>query len=470
MDRYRKLGRNTGLFAVGTFGSKLLVFLLMPLYTAFLSPAEYGTAELISGTASLLMPLACVGVTNGIFRFVAEKETDFSKKQEIFSSGVALLTGGLLFFLAVGIPLSVFGSRKLEITLVLLYVLFADLQAVFSQYVRAMDRTKLFAVQGIFNTLCTISLNILFLTVFHLGMAGYILSVILGNLFTSVFLFFRAKLWKSLSPFKVRKKTVLSLAKFSLPLVPASVCWLVTALSDRFLVTFFCGEAANGIYSAAYKIPTIVNLSAGVFLQAWQFSAVSEAGNREECGKFYEEVFRCFLSVIFLGSGGLILFSPILSRLLLNRAYWEAEFYMPTLLSAAALEAIVSFLASVYLVRKKSVNSFFTAIAGAILNVVLNVWLIPLYGPMGAAVATLGGYGLVYLLRIRDVPKYLPFFTSPVRQVFGVSLLLAEAWVMTYAGKQRFFFAVPIFLALIAVFLPPLLEKVRIFLQKKKSF
>ena len=96
MNRYKKLFSDTVILGLGTFGSKLLVFLLMPLYTAYLSTSQYGTAELITSTANLLIPLACVGITNGIFRFAAEHNSD---KQAVFSSSLALLGIGTAIFL-----------------------------------------------------------------------------------------------------------------------------------------------------------------------------------------------------------------------------------------------------------------------------------------------------------------------------------------------------------------------------------
>ena len=95
MNRYQKLVSDTVIYGIGTFGSKLLVFLLMPLYTAWLSTAQYGTAELISSTANLLIPIACVGISNGVFRFVAEKGSD---REAVFSTSVALLAIGSAVF------------------------------------------------------------------------------------------------------------------------------------------------------------------------------------------------------------------------------------------------------------------------------------------------------------------------------------------------------------------------------------
>jgi Na+-driven multidrug efflux pump len=152
-------------------------------------------------------------------------------------------------------------------------------------------------------------LNILFLAVWDMGVTGYVLSVILGNLITTVFLAVVARLDRVFSIRAVNRRLMKELLWFSLPMVPTTVCWLITDLSDRYMVTYFCGDAINGIYSAAYKIPTVITLVSSIFMQAWQFSAVAESSDETECGAFYSKVFRGYLSVITIGTAGLIFFS-----------------------------------------------------------------------------------------------------------------------------------------------------------------
>ena len=469
--RFGKLFSDTVILAIGTFGSKLLVFLLMPLYTALLSPSQYGTAELITGTANLIMPFACVGITSGIFRFAAEKGTD---REGVFSSGMVLLGAGLCGTVLLGaVALCIGAAWRTEILLVVLYVLAADLQAVCAQYVRAVDRTRLFAVQGILNTLVTVGFNILFLMAFDLGVTGYVLSTVVGNLLTTAFLVVSAKLWRVFRLSHVSRTAMRELFRFSLPMVPTTICWLITDLSDRYLVSWFCGEAVNGVYSAAYKIPTIVNLVSGIFMQAWQFSAVVQSADGEECSRFYSQVFRGFLSVIFIGSGGLILLSPWLCRLLLNSAYHEAWRYMPTLLCSAALESVVSFLASVYMVRKKSMHSFLTAVAGTGLNLLLNFLFIPrtgtFGGALGAAIATLIGYAAVWVLRMADVPRLLRFRLSLPRQLCSLALLLAAAAVMTAGAGWSVYGTLGLFLVLAGINFPALAAGARALLGHRRE-
>ena len=464
MNKYKKLASNTVILGIGTFGSKLLVFLLMPLYTAWLTTAEYGAAEMISGIANFLIPVACVGISTGIFRFAAEREAD---QKQVFSSSIALLGLGLGGFLLLSPLLLWIPYCKPYVWLVVLYVLFADLQAVCAQYLRAIDRTALFAGQGILNTALTVLCNVLFLFALEMGVEGYILSVVVGNLLTTIFIICRARLWRVFSFANIDRKLMKHLLLFSLPMIPTTLCWLITDLSDRAMVTYFWGESVNGVYAAAYKIPTIVNLVAGIFLQAWQFSAVSEEKDATECSHFYSRVWEAFVSVIMIGTAGLILFSRFLTKLLLNVAFFEAWRYMPTLLCAVALETFVSFLASVYLVRKKSSHSFVTALVGALANIALNLWLIPTIGALGAAIATLASYAIVLVLRMIDAPRIIPFRLCLPRLCISAALLLGAATIMTLDVTARIWWTLLCVFAICAINASALLKGFRAIVAKR---
>ena len=466
MNRYKKLFSDTVILAIGTFGSKLLVFVLMPLYTAWLTTAQYGTAELISSAANLLIPIACVGVSTGIFRFAAEREVD---KRKVLSTGVFLLLCGLLVFLLLSPFLGLIPYLKSYVWLIVAYVFFADIQAVFSQYVRAIDRIRLFAIQGIFNTLLTVLFNVLFLAVLDLGVVGYVLSVVVGNLLTTVMLFVSARLWREIRLSAVDKRLAKEMLRFSLPMIPTTVCWLITDLSDRYMVTYFCGESVNGIYSAAYKIPTVVNLLSGIFMQAWQFSAVASSSDERTCSRFYSQVYRGFLSVMMMGSSVLILFSGLLTKILLNSAYHGAWKLMPTLLCAAAIEALVSFLSTVYMVRKKSMHSFLTAILGSVCNVILNLLLIPRLGAIGAAIATLAAYAAVLVARLIDVPRLISFRLYLPRMCMSIVLLLLSCATMSFGGAHRVLWTLIPTLALMGLNAPCLVQALRAWLGFRKQ-
>ena len=176
--RLKRLFGNTMIFTAGKFISKLLVFFMMPLYTACLSEAQYSTADLITQLANLLIPLACLGISEGIFRNAAAKEGD---KQAFFSSGVAILSISTLAFLLLSPLLLLLEYFAPYLWLIVLFVLCSNIHSVCAQYVCAIGRTKTFAAQGILNTALNIAFNLLFLLGFGMKVEGYVLSVVCAD-------------------------------------------------------------------------------------------------------------------------------------------------------------------------------------------------------------------------------------------------------------------------------------------------
>ena len=427
-DKRKKLILNTFILGIGVFASKLLVFLMMPLYTGILSPAEYSAADLISQTANLLMPLACIGITDGVFRFAMDKEID---KGRVLSSGLAVLLVAGLAFALISPAISFIDYFSGYAWLIAAYVLAANIHSVCAQYVRACDKTGLFALQGIINTALVIILNILFLVFFKMGVLGYVLSVVVADVLVTVFLFFAGRLYKEIRVSLVSKDLVKDLLKYSAPMIPATIFWWITSVSDRYMVTYFVGETVNGLYSAAYKIPTALTLVSSVFLEAWQYSAVSDtdAANSsvsKESAGFFTSVFSHYQSLIYVAGSAMIALSQVLIIILCADSYFEAWRYVPVLTLASVFSGFTSFLGSVYLVKKKSVLTFLTSMSGAAINIVLNLLLIPKIGAQGAAIATVVSYLAVFVIRAVNTKKYVPFSLSLPRMSVSIALMVIQ--------------------------------------------
>ena len=254
---YKKLFSNTLIFALGSFGSKLLVLILVPLYTACLSPDQYGTVDLIAQTANILIPIITLSAADAALRFALETKDEI-RLAKIYSSLLGVVLCGFAL-LAVLYPIySKFAYLDGYALLLLIYVCTASLKQLNSTFVRALEKVKLFAFDGILTTLAMLLLNILFLIVFKWSTVGYLLAIILSDLLSSVFLFFAAKLWRFISFKKPDFALLKDMLRYSAPLIPTTLLWLVTSISDRFIITYFHGEYLNGINSIAYKIPTIL--------------------------------------------------------------------------------------------------------------------------------------------------------------------------------------------------------------------
>ena len=407
MNKYKTLISNTALISFGTFGSKLLVFLMVRFYTGYLTTAQYGTADLITQTANLLLPVISLGITDGVFRFAIDSKID---RRSVFSSGVFTITlGGLAFLLICPI---LFLTHQLDgyIWLIVIYTMASCYHSLCSKYIRALGSTAFFAVQGIINTALVIVFNILFLAVFNIGVTGYVLSVVLADAISALLIFVREKLWRDITV-KIDKTIFKDIIRYSIPMIPATIFWWVTSVSNRYLVNGFIGAEANGIYAVSYKLPTFLTLISTVFMQAWQFSAVTESENeREEHINFFSTVWGSFQSIMFLVGAGVVAFSIPLIKILTTNAFFSAWKYVPMLTAAMVFSAFTNFMGSVYIVEKRSKNSFLTTMVGAVLNIILNFILIPSpLGVQGAAIATFVSYLLIFVIRAVNVLKYIPF-------------------------------------------------------------
>ncbi len=466
--RYTRLLTNTAVFSAGKLLSKLLVFLMTRLYTAYLTPADYSTADLIANMANLLIPLACVGISEGIFRNAAardgDKEAFFTNGLAVFGGGSLLFLGGALVYLCISPLVNILPFLKESLWLVVFYVLSANLHSVVSQYLCAIGRTKLFAAQGILNTALVIALNILFLPVLGLGVTGYILSTILADLLTTVILILTTRLWRAVKPGSLSWSTIRTMLGFCLPLVPTTIFWWITGVSDRYMVAEMRSPEMNGLYTAAYKIPTLLIYAVGIFDSAWKLSVSSE-DDPAATAAFYSRVWRVYTTVAFLGGAVLMLTCRLFSFLLFDEAYADAWVYIPVLTVATVFTALDTFLGSVYFAGRKTMWSMITALAGALLNVALNLLLIPINGAMGASIATFIAYFVVFILRLLTTRRLIPFRQEWPRWMLNTVLSLGMAAAISLSGgaygTALWVAAGVLFAAMLAINARPVLELLR---------
>lgn len=428
LNQYKRLMSNTALFAISTFGSKVLVFLLMPFYTRVLSQADYGITDILIQTGNLLIPLASVGISNSIIRFGLEKGVN---KSCVFTVGLITTLGGF-GVLCLASPLFTMVDKLSQYTVfVLLYVLAANLHTLVVQFARVRGYVRLFAVDGIARTLLTILLNILLLVVFPCGVAGYVMANVIADLVTTIFVFLIADLRRYINFSALQRSTTREMLRYCVPLIPTMVCTWIINISDRYLVTFMIGDEANAIYAVATKIPTILLIVADIFATAWQLSALKEQ-SRLEKERFFSNVFGVYQSLAFLVGSGLILTAKISTSLLAAPDYFTAWQYIPVLVLSSTFACFSSFLSSVYMVEKRSVATLVTTMAGAALNLVGNFLLIPKWGIMGAAVSTMVSYFFMFIIRAIHTRTMLRIRWSGAQFLVNLLLTTLQCLVMEW--------------------------------------
>ena len=451
MNKYQKLLNNTLIFAIGTFGSKLLSFILVRLYTGCMTTAQYGTADLLYQAANVIYPIVTLSMADALIRFGIDKAYDNKK---IYTIALTTTAGGLavlLLFTPLINSLEAFRGYSL---LLFVYCFFSSFKQLAASFVRARGLVKLFAIDGIFSTLIIVVSNLILLLKFDLGVTGYVCSIIISDALSLLGLVIISELYKFFDIKSLDKTLFKEIVKYSLPLVPTYILWWITSASDRYFVIAMVSSAENGIYSAAHKIPTLLLLVTTLFYQAWQMSAIENKDDSDLSG-YYKQVYGAYSSLLFIAAAGLIMIAKPFTYILVDndpeKNFVFGYHYTPILIIAMIFQCLCQFLSSLYNVRKKSVNSMVTSIVAAVVNIVLDILLIPRLGAYGAGLATMTAYFACFMVRVFDTRSYVKFDISWFKMIVNMIVVGYMAIVAITEPKAEYVQLIVLFIA-VAVF------------------
>lgn len=393
---YVKLGKNIGLLTIGNFASKLLNYFLVPLYTAVLTTAEYGTADIIMTTVSLVLPICTLQISDAVMRFLLEGRNS----RDILDSSFFILKIGVLFVFVFSPVVFLFESISGYYWL-FIGILLADVfNTYLGQYVKGIENVSVYSFSGVINTFVVAISNIVLLLLLKLRIEGYLASYLLGYTVSIIYLLYKTRInIVDLVKAKPNKSVIKELLTYAIPLVPNAICWWVNNSSDKYFVRFFCDASATGIYAISYKIPSLLSTIMVIFFAAWQISSVTDFGS-EKSKRFYSSVFeKTMLLNTFIGLM-LIVFAKFLGGFLYENDFFCAWKYTIPLIIAFYFNTLAAFMGSVYTASKKTKMLFVTSVVSAVVNIILNVIFIPKYGVLGAAIATIVSYFVIFVIRI----------------------------------------------------------------------
>ena len=445
MGKYKSLLKNISILTISNFGSKILAFLLLPLYTSVLSTEEYGDYDVIYTTITLLAPILTVNIAEGALRFLLEKE---SKKNQIIK--ITLLFN--IFSVIVVAFMLAFNYFFRIIPIFYNYsLLFFFLYLSFSFYhteqniTRGLDKIKQVGIGGLINSLLVLILNIVFLIYLKMGIEGFFIANILSYFVTAIYLFFAGGTFKHIErDTTIDKSARKDLVSYSRPMMLNSISWWINSASDRYLVTLLCGAAANGIYSMSYKIPTILTM--------------------------FQSIFKVYNFLLTIVCSLIIIFSKPLASLLFKNEFFTAWEYMPFLLIAVVFSSLAGVLSGVFVSVKNSRLIGFTSLIGAIINVIFNIILINIIGPIGAAIATLISSFSIWAVRFKKAEKYIRLNSINLLRdcvsyvllvVQGILLLCVSNWHVYLFEMAILFVIVSIYFGETTVLFRKALKRIR---------
>jgi O-antigen/teichoic acid export membrane protein len=447
MSKYKQLFSNTIIFTVSNFASGILSFILLPFYTRVLNTRQFGNVDLLSTTVNLVVPVFTLCIVNAVLRLTLDKGSD---KKRIFSLGFeTILCGFLILLFLYPLLTRISYINNYLIYFYLLYI-FSALNSLLSNFVRAIGKIKLCAFAGMLTTLTLLVSNILLLAVFRLGSAGYLISMILSNLAGFALQFWLGGIAKYLSFTLYDKALYKSMLVYSIPLIPNALSWWVTNVSDRYIVTAYWGAGTNGLYSAANRIPSMINVLSTIFMQAWTLSAVIEYSN-EGRDAFYSRIYKYYFVFLILLCSLIMLFVKIISRILFSQSFYGAWIYVPFLLIAIVFSCFTSFYGTIYMSAKKNIRGSVTIIIGALCNIGLNFILVPKYGALGAAFSTFISFFLIWIIRVKDTKRFVVIDADYKIMAIDIIILLSQAVVLISQIQDSMIYCIILFALLLFI-------------------
>ena len=377
--------------------------LILPLLTAVLLTEEYGYYDLIVTTINLITPIATLQLVEAMFRYLFGGSEE--EKRVTISSVTAALVVGMTILAAVIALIQMFGiDLKYPFLIYLNYItniLFDYMQKI----ARCQQRNSLVAVSGVINTSVMLAVEAMALLVFKMRVDGMLLANCVSYFVAVLYLEYKLRIEEYLSIAAVNVKRVKELLKYSLPLVPNSVCWWVVSACDRYVISFFLSISANGIYSIAGKFSQMLSMITSVFQMAWQESSIieSDKATRDE---FYTKTFDSYMRFLLSGYVVLLPIIRLAMPFLVAEEYRIGYLYNPLLLLGAVFSAFSQFYGSAYLAFKKTGGALSTTIIAAIINVTVGACLISKIGLYAPALGTTCAFLAQWLLRANQMKDY----------------------------------------------------------------
>ena len=427
MGRYKTLAGNTLIFGICNFTSKLLVFFMLPLYTAVLSKEQFGIADLITTTVGLLYPFLSLGISEGCMRYALDKSYD---DRQVFSIGIKVLMAGFILLLL----LSPFVKQINGLDTYYIYFIFLYITTVANSFLnffgRGIQKVKVVGIAGVVCSFTAVGANLVFLLIFKWGIQGYLLSMIVAHVAACIVLVVGGNMYKYIT-LNTPKPIFKEIIQYSLPMVPNKLSWWTNHSANRYILASFCSVADVGLYSAAARMPAIIDTFRGIFIEAWQLSTITEYDKKDSTA-FFQNIYQVYNVFMILLCSSLIIMSQLIGSILYSKTFYEAWIYTPLLLLGVFYGSLVAYYSPVYLAYKKTNKLFLFTLLGAVITIIMNFILIPLIGIYGAAISSVLSYFSIYITMEIDSRKYIKIQNRGWKYKISYIILTIQAFLISF--------------------------------------
>lgn len=419
MSSYKKFTKDVGLAGIAQIANALKGIILLPILTKTLGAELYGIWAQILVTISLLMPLALLQLEYAMTRFLTAEEDKEKIGKGISSIFVTVMLAAslislLIFIFAGHLAIAVFGSInaiyfvKISAFLVLLTTLDQIILRYFISF-RQMRRYSVFMILQMIGEVLLIS----YLVLSGYGLFGAIIPLLLVRAFIFIigFLLVKSEV-KITTPSLTVIKPYLA---FSLPLIPFTLSWWLVNSGDRYIIGYFLGASSVGIYSASYTLGNVMSFFYAP-IALILFPAITdlyENNNIHEVKMHLKYTLKFFLMVAIPSLFGLTILSKSLLGILTTSKFIGAYMVVPIIALGALLFSMGNLFSDVLILFKKTKIISLVFGSSALINLIINIFLVPVIGILGAAIATLVTFAILFSILASVSFKSLSFDWDP---------------------------------------------------------
>lgn len=436
---YRELLKKAGTYSIAGMATRAASFLMLPVYTRFLSPADYGVMELLDLTTSIIGLLFGARVGSALFYYYASAVTRRDKDRwicNVFFFSIAL---GLLI-LAVTLPSAglisslIFGTPQYGPFFRLLFIGMACSLPTEVGYsaIRAFNEPGLYVRVTVIQTIVLVVLNVVFLVGFHMGVRSMLTSAMISSAAVALFM-----AWHILSPREVSldPKKMIQIFRYGLPLGLSGLAVFLIHYGDRAFLRQSVSLSELGVYALAYKFGMLVAFVHAPFHLYWT-SQVCDIVKLPKGGTIYVRSTTLLVAVLIFAALVLALFSEPIIQVMAGPAFRGAAALIPWLTCAYLIRALGAHLQCVFIVEGKPGLELKVNAVGSVACVAAYAVLIPRFRLWGAVAATLFGFGVILIYTYWEAQRVRRFHFEYER-LLRISLVAGLAAVVFYATRPE---------------------------------
>jgi O-antigen/teichoic acid export membrane protein len=438
---YKQILKGTGTYSISVMGSRMASFFMLPVYTRFLTTADYGVLELLELTTFVFVALAGMRIGDALFYYYSAACTAETKERAVCTVllGAALmgLLGGLVGWNGASmLSRLVFQTERYAPGFRLVFTTFAfsvPLEAGFC-YLRALNRPSAYVTASLLRLSLGIACNMLLLAQ-GLGMYAMLWSSLIVTVIMAVWLGGRALAGISI-PDRFDWNLLQHFLRYSAPLGVSALAMLVINYGDRFFLQRYCSLSDLGVYALAYKfgmVITYIQMPFDVYWRSQMFTIVQEPNGETV---YVRMATYLTLGLTFVALLLTLIIEPLL-RLTVPASFQSAAQYVPWIAVAYVIRTIGGHFRCVFLLKGTTGKEFQVAMAGGIACLVGYAELIPNFKLWGAVASTALGFGTMFVIGLWQAQKLRRFTFEYRRMILGVLAALAIGAVFAAARPNN---------------------------------